>query len=179
MSRVGKLPIPIPNGVTVDRKDGRISVKGPKGQLEREIHPLSSVNVEDNIIKVAPGDESRQARALWGLTRTLINNMVVGVTEGFKKGLEIVGVGYRVEQKGDTLVFNLGYSHPVEFALPKGISATLDKQNKVMLEGIDKELLGQTAAKIRSFRPPEPYKGKGVRYLNEQVRRKVGKAGSK
>jgi len=179
MSRVGKLPIPVPQGVTVDNKDGHVSVKGPKGQLERDIHPLSSVTIEDNTITVSPVDESREARALWGLSRTLINNMVVGVTEGFKKGLEIIGVGYRVEQKGETLVFNLGYSHPIEFPLPKGISATLDKQNKVMLEGIDKELLGQTAAKVRGFRPPEPYKGKGVRYQNEYVRRKVGKAGSK
>ena len=179
MSRVGKLPIPIPQGVTVDQKDGIFSVKGPKGQLQREIHPLSNVSVEDGVIHVTPADESRDARALWGLTRTLINNMVVGVTEGFKKGLEIVGVGYRVEQKGNTLVFSLGFSHPVEFELPQGISATLDKQNKVMLEGIDKELLGHTAAKVRAFRPPEPYKGKGVRYMNEHVRRKVGKAGSK
>ncbi len=161
------------------KKTGVFSVKGPKGQLQREIHPLSNVSVEDDVIHVTPVDESRDARALWGLTRTLINNMVVGVTEGFKKGLEIVGVGYRVEQKGNTLVFSLGFSHPVEFELPKGISATLDKQNKVMLEGIDKELLGHTAAKVRAFRPPEPYKGKGVRYMNEHVRRKVGKAGSK
>lgn len=179
MSRVGKLPIPIPKGVTVENKQGEITVKGPKGVLNRTIHPMVVLNIEQEVIKVSPVDESREARALWGLTRTLVNNMVVGVTQGFTKGLEIVGVGYRVELKGQQLVFNLGYSHPVEFDLPKGISASVDKQNKVTLEGIDKELLGQTAATVRSFRKPEPYKGKGIRYAGEVVRRKVGKAGAK
>jgi large subunit ribosomal protein L6 len=179
MSRVGKLPIPIPKGVTVENKDRDVTVKGPKGVLSRTIHPKVIMNIEQDVIKVSPVDESRDARALWGLTRTLINNMVVGVTQGFTKGLEIVGVGYRVELKGQQLVFNLGYSHPIEFDLPKGISASVDKQNKVTLEGIDKELLGQTAATVRSFRKPEPYKGKGIRYAGEVVRRKVGKAGAK
>ena len=178
MSRVGKLPIPIPNGVTVEQKNGWIKVKGPKGTLERSIHQKVEVKKEENTLKVVPLEDSREAGALWGLTRTLVDNMVHGVTEGFTKGLEIIGIGYRVEQNGQTLIFNLGYSHPIEFELPQGITATLDKQNKITLGGIDKELLGQTAAKVRSFRKPEPYKGKGIRYIGEEVRRKVGKAGA-
>ena len=178
MSRIGKLPVPVPKGVTVTKNNDGIEVKGPKGTLARVLHPAVEVTIGEDQVVVSPRDESRLARALWGTTRTLVNNMVVGVTSGFSKGLEIVGVGYRVEQKGRTLVFSLGYSHPVEFDLPEGINATLDKQNKVVLDGIDKELLGQTAATVRSFRPPEPYKGKGVRYVGEQVRRKVGKAGA-
>jgi len=178
MSRVGKLPIEIPQGVKVEKHNGRISVKGPKGVLEREIHPKSEVTIQDNVITVKPSDDSREAGALHGLTRSLINNMVLGVTKGFSRELEIVGVGYRAEQKGKTLVFSLGYSHTIDFDLPAGIEAKVDKQTKITLEGIDKELLGRTAAKVRSFRRPEPYKGKGVRYTGEDVRRKVGKAGS-
>ncbi len=179
MSRVGKNPIPITDGVKITNTDGRIRVQGPKGTLERDIHPLIAVEITDSAVTVSPRDESRLAHALWGTMRTLINNMVVGVTQGFTKGLEIVGVGYRVEQKGRTLVFSLGYSHPVEYELPEGVNAVVDKQNKITLDAIDKELLGHTAAKVRGFRKPEPYKGKGVRYLGEDVRRKVGKAGSK
>jgi large subunit ribosomal protein L6 len=179
MSRVGKLPIHLPPGVTVDHRDGRITVRGPKGTMERVIHPKVQVTINSDAITVAPRDLSREARALWGLTRALLNNMVVGVTQGFQKELEIVGIGYRVEQKGNTLLFSLGYSHPIEFELPKGIEAKVDKQTRITLQGIDKELVGQTAAKVREFRRPEPYKGKGIRYLGEAIRHKVGKGGGK
>lgn len=179
MSRVGKLPIHLPPGVIVDYQDGQFTVRGPKGTMERVIHPKVQVTINDNVITVAPRDLSREARSLWGLTRALLNNMVVGVTKGFQKELEIIGVGYRVEQKGSTLLFSLGYSHPIEFELPKGIDAKVDKQTRITLQGIDKELVGQTAATVREFRRPEPYKGKGIRYLGEAVRHKVGKGGGK
>jgi large subunit ribosomal protein L6 len=179
MSRVGKLPIPIPKGVIIELSEGWVGVKGPKGTLERTIHPLIQVIKQDSVINVMPREETRLARSLWGLTRTLINNMVIGTTQGFTKALEIVGVGYRVEKKGQALVFNVGYSHPIEYQLPNGVDASVEKQNRITLTSIDKELLGLTAAKIRAFRKPEPYKGKGIRYANEEVRRKVGKAGSK
>ena len=177
MSRVGKLPIHVPSGVTVDHQDGRVTIRGPKGTLQRIIHPKVEISVTGDTIVVTPRDVSNEARALWGLTRALLNNMVVGITQGFRKELEIVGVGYRAEQKGNTLVFSLGYSHPVEFELPDGIEAKVEKQTRITLQGIDKELVGQTAAKVRSFRRPEPYKGKGIRYLGEVIRHKVGKGG--
>ena len=179
MSRIGKLPIEIPSGVNVNLRGLEIEVSGSKGTLKRELPSGVKVEVTDGIIAVSPADTSRKGRALHGLTRTLINNMVVGVTNGYTKVLEISGVGYRADVKGDTLNLSLGYSHPIEFKLPKGIQASVDKQNRITLTGIDKELLGLTAAKIRDFRRCEPYKGKGIRYADEVVRRKVGKAGVK
>jgi len=179
MSRVGKQPINIPQGVTVDYKEPVITVKGPKGTLSREVHPKVQLDITDGVITVSPREESRDARALWGLTRSLVNNMVVGVSTGFTRVLEVIGVGYRAEAQGQTLNLALGYSHPIEFPLPKGITAAVDKQNRITLEGSDKELLGLTAARIRALRKPEPYKGKGVKYAEEQIQRKVGKAGAK
>lgn len=178
MSRIGKQPIPIPKGVEVNLKDDFITVKGPKGKLERTIHPRVNVNIDSENIVVSVTDQTRESRAFHGLFRALIANMVTGVTKGFEKALEIVGVGYRAELKGRTAVFHLGYSHPINFELPKGIEANIDK-TKVTLSSIDKELLGKTAAKIRSFRKPEPYKGKGIKYADEVIRRKAGKAGVK
>lgn len=179
MSRVGKKPINVPKGVAV-RLDGEIlSVKGPKGELRRPIHPKVKLDIKDSQITLWISDNSKESRSLFGLFRSLIANMILGVTEGFKKTLEIIGVGYRVGRSGNQLVFNLGYSNPIEYDIPKGIEVQLDQKSKIVLNGIDKELLGTVAAKIRSFRPPEPYKGKGVKYPEEMVRRKAGKAGVK
>jgi large subunit ribosomal protein L6 len=179
MSRVGKRPIPLPPEVKVDSLGAEIQVTGSRGTLRRRVPPRVRVDVADGSIQVTPADRSREARAMHGLTRTLINNMVVGVTDGYSRVLEVNGVGYRADVKGDTLHLNVGYSHPVQFKLPAGIEATVDKQNRITLNGIDKELLGLTAAKIRAFRRAEPYKGKGIRYAGEVIRRKVGKAGAK
>ncbi|BEQ16528.1 50S ribosomal protein L6 [Desulfoferula mesophila] len=179
MSRVGKKPVDLPNGVQVTIEDGKIEVKGPKGTLSRELHPLVKVEQQDGKVVISPIDESLKARGLWGLFRSLIANMVQGVSGGFTKVLEINGVGYRAEAAGSTLKLALGFSHPVEFALPEGISGSVEKNTIITLSGIDKELLGQTAATIRAFRPPEPYKGKGIKYAEETIRRKVGKAGVK
>jgi large subunit ribosomal protein L6 len=179
MSRVGKQPINVPQGVTVDYKEPVVTVKGPKGTLSREVHPKVQLDIKDGVITVSPREETRDARALWGLTRSLVNNMVVGVSTGFTRVLEVIGVGYRADVQGQTLNLALGYSHPIEFPLPKGITAAVDKQNRITLEGSDKELLGLTAARIRALRKPEPYKGKGVKYAEEQIQRKVGKAGAK
>ncbi len=180
MSRIGKQPIEVPSGVKVNLRGLEIEVSGTKGTLKRELPSGVKVEVNDKNIVVLPGaDDGKKARALRGLARTLINNMVVGVTTGYTRVLEISGVGYRADVRGDTLHLNLGYSHPIVFKLPKGIEATVDKQNRITLTGIDKELLGMTAAKIRDFRRCEPYKGKGIRYADEVVRRKVGKAGVK
>lgn len=179
MSRVGKQPVVLPSGVEVTIKDMKIEVKGPKGSLSRELHSLVKVSQEDGKIVVAPVDDSLKARGLWGLFRSLIANMVDGVSKGYSKVLEINGVGYRAETAGKDLKLTLGFSHPVEFALPEGISASVEKNTVITLSGIDKELLGQTAATIRAFRPPEPYKGKGIKYADETIRRKVGKAGVK
>lgn len=178
MSRIGKMPVPIPKGVTVELKDEQIKVKGPKGQLDRSIHPMVNVSVQDDQIIVAVGDESKESKSLHGLFRALIANMVTGVSQGFQRELEIVGVGYRAEISGKTATFNLGHSHPIVFELPDGIEGSIDR-NKISLQGIDKELLGKTAAKIRGFRKPEPYKGKGIRYVDEYVKRKAGKTGAK
>lgn len=178
MSRIGKKPIVVPGGVKVALSGRTVKVEGPKGRLEREMHDQVEIKIEADQILVAPKDPAAGG-ALQGLSRTLIANMVEGVTKGFTKGLEINGVGYRAELKGTTLNLALGYSHPVEYALPKGVSAEVDKQTKITLSGIDKELLGATAAKIRSFRPPEPYKGKGIKYADERILRKAGKAGAK
>ena len=179
MSRIGKLPIQVPAGVTIDYKEPHLTVKGGRGLLEREIHPKVKLDINGSTITVSPVDESREAKALWGLFRSLVNNMVLGVSQGFQRVLEINGVGYRADSQGDTINFALGYSHPIEFKLPEGISAAVDKQNRITLEGADKELLGLTAARIRALRKPEPYKGKGIKYAEEVIQRKVGKAGAK
>jgi large subunit ribosomal protein L6 len=177
MSRIGRLPIAVPAGVDVTL-DGRIiTVKGPKGTLTRELPPRMLVAHEDGTIVVSRPTENKLDKSLHGLTRTLVNNMVVGVTDGYRKGLEIVGVGYRAQKVGEKLQLALGYSHPVEIDPPAGISFELETPLRLSVVGIDKELVGQVAAKVRATRKPEPYKGKGVRYAGENVRRKAGKAG--
>ncbi|RLB42699.1 MAG: 50S ribosomal protein L6 [Deltaproteobacteria bacterium] len=180
MSRIGKRPVPIPQGVQVKVEENVVVVKGPKGELKRKLHPLVKLSIEADKVQVAVDGtrKKKDAGALQGLFRVLVDNMITGVTKGFERNLEIVGVGYRAEVSGDTVVFNLGYSHPINFKLPKGIGAKVEK-TKITLSGIDKELLGQTAANIRALRPPEPFKGKGIRYENEVIRRKAGKAGAK
>jgi large subunit ribosomal protein L6 len=178
MSRVGKRPVPIPDKVKVDFKGRTLSVKGPKGDLSRVIDDDVKLAVKDGLVYVIPSGNSKKTTALQGLTRTLVANMVTGVTQGFERVLEIVGVGYRVDLKSNVLTFVIGYSHPVVYRLPDGITASVGK-NRVVLAGIDKELLGSTAATIRSFRKPEPYKGKGIKYAEERIRRKVGKSGAK
>jgi large subunit ribosomal protein L6 len=179
MSRIGKKPVPVPNGVTVTVNGPAITVKGPKGELSRKLHPDMQVKVEDGTVTVdRPSDEDRH-RALHGLTRSLIANMVEGVTQGYKKQLEITGVGYKAEVKPFGLQLALGYSHPVEYRAPAGIKLTAPQPTAVVIEGADKEKVGQVAAEIRALRKPEPYKGKGVKYQGEQVRRKAGKAGGK
>ena len=177
MSRIGKLPVTIPAGVEIVLDGRKVSVKGSKGSLSHEVPELISVKVEDGTIVVSRVDESRQARALHGLSRTLISNMVIGVTEGYKKAMEIVGTGYRVVAKGSDLEFSLGYSHTILFKAPEGITFAVESPTKFTVSGINKQLVGETAAKIRMLRKPEPYKGKGVRYADENVRRKAGKAG--
>jgi large subunit ribosomal protein L6 len=178
MSRVGKRPVPIPDKVKVDFKGRTLSVTGPKGDLSRVIDDDVKLAVKDGLVYVIPSGNSKKTTALQGLTRTLVANMVTGVTQGFERVLEIVGVGYRVDLKSNVLTFVIGYSHPVVYRLPDGITASVGK-NRVVLAGIDKELLGSTAATIRSFRKPEPYKGKGIKYAEERIRRKVGKSGAK
>lgn len=179
MSRIGKLSIEIPKGVKILYKDSLIKVEGPKGSLSRVVMEGVSLQLSDTSIAVARVDDSLKARSAHGLTRTLINNMVTGVTKGFERALEINGVGYRAEAKGDVLNLSLGYSHPINFQLPKGITVEVEKMTKVLVKGIDKELVGQTAAKIRAFRGPEPYKGKGIKYADETILRKAGKTGKK
>ena len=175
MSRVGRQPIPIPSGVQVTIEDRHISVKGPKGLLEWEIPQLIQARQDSGEVVFERPDDSRTNRALHGTARALVANMVAGVSNGFERKLEINGVGYRAALQGNALNFELGYSHPIRYELPKGISATVEKNVLITLSGIDKHLLGETAAKIRSFRPPEPYKGKGIKYQEEHIRRKVGK----
>ena len=177
MSRVGKSPIPVPSGVQVDIVGSHVTVKGPKGTLERDITPVLTVVTEDGQLSVTRPNDEKTARELHGLTRTLISNMVVGVTDGFRKDLEIQGVGYRAQLVGKKLQLNLGYSHPIEIAPPEGVTFEVENNTQVSVSGIDKELVGRMAAYVRSRRKPEPYKGKGVRYLGELVRRKAGKAG--
>jgi len=179
MSRIGKLPITIPQGVKITVEDSVIKTQGPKGTLSRRIMEGVSVEVGDKSVVVNRVDDGLKSRSAHGLTRTLINNMVIGVTSGFETQLEITGVGYRAEAKGDVLNLSLGYSHPINFQLPKGITVDVEKMTKLSVKGIDKELVGQTAAKIRSFRGPEPYKGKGIRYAKEIILRKAGKTGKK
>ena len=177
MSRVGKLPIPVPPGVDIDIKGSHVVVKGPKGTLERDIAPQLSIVTEDGQLRVVRPDEAKRSRELHGLTRSLINNMVVGVTEGYRRNLEIQGVGYRAQLVGDRLQLNLGYSHAIEIDPPEGITFEVETPTKLAVSGIDKELVGRIAAQVREKRKPEPYKGKGVRYAGEVVRRKAGKAG--
>ena len=177
MSRIGKKPIKIPSGVDCKSEGGTFRVKGPKGQLQRTLHPNMKIEVQDEEIRVTRPTDGRMDRSLHGLTRTLVNNMVVGVTNGYSKQLNIVGVGYRVELKGKNLALNLGFSHPIEYAAGDGIEFEVDsKKNACIVKGIDKQKVGQAAAEIRSFRPPEPYKGKGIMYSTERIQRKAGKA---
>jgi large subunit ribosomal protein L6 len=179
MSRIGKLPITVPSGVDVAVDDSVVTVKGPKGTLSHSVAaPITVARGEDGSVEVTRPNDERLSKSLHGLTRTLIANMVTGVTEGYEKKLEIVGVGYRVLSKGPTqLEFQLGYSHPITFDAPEGITFTVEGPTKFGVQGIDKQLVGEVAANIRKLRKPEPYKGKGVRYAGEQIRRKVGKAG--
>lgn len=179
MSRVGKKPITVPGKTKITYKNRVISVQGEKGSLQRTIHPDIDLAIEGGTINVTMASNNRVSRALQGLTRSLVANMLTGVSKGFDRVLEINGIGYRAELKGKSILFNLGYSHPINFALPEGISATIEKNNVVKLSGIDKELLGRTAASIRQLRPPEPYKGKGIKYAEEYVQRKAGKTGTK
>ncbi|MFL5726905.1 MAG: 50S ribosomal protein L6 [Chloroflexota bacterium] len=177
MSRIGRLPIAIPAGVDVTIDGRTVTVKGPKGELRRELHPDMAVSREDGSIVVSRPTEQKVHKQLHGLTRTLVNNMVVGVTDGYRKGLEITGVGYRAVKVGEKLQLSLGYSHQIEIDPPQGISFEVENPTRLAVVGIDKELVGQIAAKVRSTRKPEPYKGKGVRYAGEHIRRKAGKAG--
>jgi large subunit ribosomal protein L6 len=178
MSRIGKLPIAVPSGVDVSIDEALVTVKGPKGTLSHSVAAPITVENSDGVLEVKRPDDERISKSLHGLTRTLINNMVVGVTEGYEKKLEIVGVGYRVLSKGPTqLEFQLGYSHPIIFDAPDGITFAVEGPTRLGVQGIDKQLVGETAANIRKLRKPEPYKGKGVRYAGEHIRRKVGKAG--
>ena len=177
MSRIGRLPIPVPSGVDVTIDGRQVTVKGPKGTLSRALHPDMTISREDGTLVVTRPTEQKTHKQLHGLTRTLVNNMVVGVTDGYRKGLEITGVGYRAALSGKKLQLNLGYSHQIEIDPPEGITFELENPTRLAVVGIDKELVGQIAAKVRATRKPEPYKGKGVRYAGEYIRRKAGKAG--
>ena len=177
MSRVGRLPIPIPDGVDIDITGTHVVVTGPRGTLSRDVAPELRLVTEDGQLRVERPGSDKRSRELHGLTRTLINNMVVGVTTGYRRGLEITGVGYRAQLVGSNLQLNLGYSHPIEIAAPDGVAFEVETPTRLAVLGIDKELVGHTAARIRATRKPEPYKGKGVRYAGEVVRRKAGKAG--
>jgi large subunit ribosomal protein L6 len=177
MSRIGRLPVPVPSGVDVAIDGRRMTVTGPKGTLTRDLPPIIAIAREGDEIVVTRPSEDKLHKSLHGLTRTLVNNMVVGVTTGYRKGLEIVGVGYRAQKVGEKLQLSLGYSHQIEIEPPSGISFEVENPTHLAVVGIDKELVGQVAARIRATRKPEPYKGKGVRYAGEQVRRKAGKAG--
>ena len=181
MSRVGQMPIPCPSGVEVKIQGSRVEVQGPKGALSRELHPSIAIVQEDGILRLDRVDDSREARSLHGLTRSLVANMVEGVTEGFEKRLELVGLGYRAAVQGRMLTLSLGFSHPIDYQAEEGIEIALDEKNKnvIIVRGIDKQRVGQVAADIRRFRKPEPYKGKGIRYVGEIVRRKAGKAAVK
>ena len=180
MSRIGKLPITIPAGVDVKiGAANAVTVKGAKATLTRKLHPNMIIKSENGVITVERPNEEKMNKALHGLTRTLINKMVIGVTEGFKKELEINGVGYRAQLQGKTLALSLGYSHPVEYVAPEGITIEVPAPNKIIVSGANKEVVGETAAKIREYRLPEPYKGKGIKYIDEVIRRKEGKAGGK
>lgn len=180
MSRIGRMPIAVPAGVTVEiAENNKVTVKGPKGTLERVLPAEMDIKVDGATVTVSRPDDLKKTKSLHGLTRTLINNMVVGVTEGFVKKLEVNGVGYKAQKNGNTLVLSLGYSHPVEMVDPEGIEVVVEGQNVILVKGINKENVGQYAAEIRAKRQPEPYKGKGIKYSDEVIRRKVGKTGKK
>ena len=179
MSRIGRLPIPVPSGVTVQLNGSTITTKGPKGSLTRSFPELVSFSLEGDQLKVSRANETKRARERHGLCRSLLANMVTGVSTGFGKKLSIIGVGYRASVKGRTLDLSLGYSHPIAYPIPDGVDIAVDKQNNITITGIDKEVVGQTAAKIRGFRSPDAYKGKGIRYADEVVRLKAGKSGAK
>ena len=177
MSRIGKQPVKVPSGVELKVNGSSVAVKGPKGSLQRDLHPNMKIELQDGEVRVTRSTDGRLDRSLHGLTRTLINNMVIGVSDGYSKQLNIVGVGYKVALKGKDLVLNLGHSHPIDYPAPKGIEFDVDtKKNTIVIKGANKESVGQAAAEIRGFRPPEPYKGKGVMYSTERIRRKAGKA---
>jgi large subunit ribosomal protein L6 len=178
MSRVGKKPVVIPKGVEIKTGDGWLTVKGPKGSLREKLHPAVDVVIDEGSVSFTKVRDEKGDNAAFGLIRSLANNMVQGTTVGFQKVLEIVGVGYRAQVQGKTLTLNLGFSNPVEYAIPEGIEISVEQRNQVVVKGIDKQLVGTVAADIRQFRPPEPYKGKGVKYLDEKIRRKVGKTGA-
>jgi large subunit ribosomal protein L6 len=177
MSRIGKLPIPVPEGVDIDMKGSHVVVKGGRGQLEIDVHPEMQIVVEDGQLRVSRPTEQTRHRALHGLTRSLLANMVEGVSKGFTRELELVGVGYRASKQGDDLQLNLGFSHPVKFLQPEGITFEVPDPARVSITGTDKELVGRTASQIRKLRPPEPYKGKGILYRGEKIKRKAGKSG--
>jgi len=180
MSRIGKAPVAVPAGVTVTLESGNnLTVKGPKGTLQRKLSGDMNIAVEANEITVSRPNDLKRNKALHGLTRSLVSNMVIGVTDGYSKTLDIVGTGYRVAKQGNKLVFNLGYSHPVEMVDPDGVTSTVESPNRLVISGIDKEKVGQFAANIRAKRPPEPYKGKGIKYSDEYIVRKAGKSGKK
>jgi large subunit ribosomal protein L6 len=179
MSRIGKLPVALPAGVTVTTANGVLSVKGPKGDLTKKMPPRVSIECEDGIARVMRANDESTSRAMHGLTRSLLNNMVIGVTAGFTKSLEINGVGYRVALKKEYLIFTLGYSHLIYYEVPAGLEVKVDSTTALTISGMDKDLVGKVAAEIRSFRPPEPYKGKGVKYKDEVIRRKEGKSGKR
>ena len=178
MSRIGKMPVEIPEKVELKINGANVTVKGPNGQLEHTFNNLVTFNLDGKVLTVNPIDESKKANSMWGTARTLINNMVLGVTTGFTKSLEFNGVGYKAAVSGDTLNLNLGYSHPIDYKLPEGVKAKVNK-NLIELSGASKELVGFAAAKVRSFRPPEPYKGKGIKYVDEHIIRKAGKSAGK
>lgn len=179
MSRIGKKPVVIPNGVTVNKSGSNLKVKGPKGELEQSLHKNITVEVNDGEVVVTRPNDLKESKALHGLTRALIQNMVLGVTDSYKKTLDIVGVGYRAEMKGKNLLLNIGYSHPVYFMPPDGISLETPAPTQIVISGIDKQLVGMVASKIRSIRKPEPYKGKGIKYSDEIIQRKAGKTAGK
>jgi large subunit ribosomal protein L6 len=179
MSRVGKKPLEIPAGVTVTINNNTVTVKGPKGELTRTFHPDIEIKLEDNVINVSRPSDQKEHRALHGTTRSVLGNMVEGVTKGFERGLELIGVGYRAQKQGNKVVLSVGYSHPVEIVPEAGIEIDVPTQTKLVVKGIDKERVGAVAANIRAVRPPEPYKGKGIRYEGEFVRRKEGKTAKK
>jgi large subunit ribosomal protein L6 len=181
MSRIGKNPITIPSGVTITSEKNQVTVKGPKGELHLAVHPRMKIEIADGVLQVTRKSESKTDRSLHGLSRTLIANMVEGVTKGYEKKLEIIGVGYRAAIQGSKLTLSLGFSHPVEFTAPNGVNISIDaeKKNLLTISGSDKQMIGEVAAKIRSFKKPEPYKGKGIRYLGEHIIRKAGKAAAK
>jgi len=179
MSRVGKKPVSIPDKTKITYVDRSLTVEGEKGRLNQSIHPAVDLKIEDSVMTVTVATQDRRSRALQGLTRSLVANMITGVTKGFERDLEVNGIGYRAELSGDQIIFNVGYSNPVAFNLPEGVSATVAKNNNIKLSGIDKQKIGLAAAAIRRIRPPEPYKGKGIKYAEEKIRRKAGKTGTK